>query len=117
MPIGKRNSVFRPVEGYPWVVAHATVDGDEGTPAGLCLDAAYLVHGDTGPRADRPAGLDHDGRPGETFGGAGLVQGILDHPGQFVDAELRVTGQIRNPVAATDIQLSQDDAVPGADVG
>ena len=36
---------------------------------------------------------------------------------QLVDAELRVAGQVRNPMAATDIQLGQDDAVPGTDVG
>ena len=35
VPVGKNHSVFRAVEGYSWVVAHAAVNRDERASTGL----------------------------------------------------------------------------------
>ena len=51
------------------------------------------------------------------FGGAGLVQRVLDDLGELVDLEFAITPDVGDGVAAADVQLGEDDAVLGADVG
>ncbi len=51
------------------------------------------------------------------LGGAGRIQRVVDHACQLVEVELRIARQIRDRMAATDVEFGEDHAVPGADVG
>ena len=117
MPVRQRHRVLRAVQRHPRVVAHSAVYRNEGAPARLRLDRAHPVQGDAGPAADAPTGLDHDGRPGEMFRGAGFVQCVLDDVGQLFEVEFPITGDKGDRMAAADVEFGQNDAVPGADVG
>ncbi len=51
------------------------------------------------------------------FGGTGRVQCVFDDDGEVVEFELAVTADVRDRVPAADVELGEDDAVPGPDVG
>ena len=103
--------VTGPVEGRPGIIAHPAVHRDERPQAGDVLDRQDPVNGHHGPADDRAARLDGEPRHQQPERGALVADGAVQPVSQFGEVEGPVCLDVRNGVAAAEVELGQGHAV------